>query len=63
LIKGGGLGLFVASHLEKDPEIEFVRRARIESQKNFAKSSHVCYHQTSGNMPYPNPSFPKANCG
>jgi hypothetical protein len=26
LIEGGGLGLFVANHLEKDPEIEFVRR-------------------------------------
>jgi hypothetical protein len=27
LIEGGGLGLFVTSHPEKDPEIEFMRRA------------------------------------
>jgi hypothetical protein len=27
LIEGGGLGLFVTSHPEKDPEIQFVRRA------------------------------------
>jgi hypothetical protein len=26
LIEGGGLGLFVANQLEKDPEIKFVRR-------------------------------------
>jgi hypothetical protein len=25
LIEGGGLGLFVANHLEQDPEIKFVR--------------------------------------
>lgn len=26
LIEGGGLGLFVTSHPEKDPEIKFVQR-------------------------------------
>jgi hypothetical protein len=26
LIEGGGLGLFVANQLEKDPEIKFVQR-------------------------------------